>query len=84
MSVLLYGSIRFLKFEHDQRVTYVHIFFQYFEYVITSKNRNFCSRKRVEGERGHMMFFIKGEKYLKGGVDTMEDRMSQEKINEST
>ena len=30
MSVLLYGSIKFPKF--DQRVTDVHIFFQYFEY----------------------------------------------------
>ena len=30
MSVLLYGNIKFPKF--DQRVTDVHIFFQYFEY----------------------------------------------------
>ena len=31
-----------------------------------------------------MMFFIKWEKYLRGGIDTMEDMMSQENINEST
>ena len=30
------------------------------------------------------MFFIKWEKYLRGGIDTMEDMMSQENINEST
>ena len=32
MSILLYRSIKFPKFEHDQRVIYVHNFFQYFEY----------------------------------------------------
>ena len=32
MSVLLYRSIKFPKFEHDQKVIYVHNFFYYFEY----------------------------------------------------
>ena len=31
-SVLLYSSIKFPKFEQDQRVIYLHDFFQYFEY----------------------------------------------------
>ena len=31
-SVLLYWSIKFPKIEHDQRVIYLHDFFQYFEY----------------------------------------------------
>ena len=42
----------------------------------------FVPEKEWRGERTQDVF-IKGEKYLKGGVDTMEDRMSQEKINES-
>ena len=31
-SVLLYRSIKFPKFEQDQRVIYLHDFFQYFKY----------------------------------------------------
>ena len=31
-SVLLYRSIKFPKFEQDQRVIYLYDFFQYFEY----------------------------------------------------
>ena len=32
MSVLLYRSIKFPKFEHNQRVIYIHYFFKYLEY----------------------------------------------------
>ena len=32
MSVLLYWSIKFPKFEHDERAIYVKIFFLYFKY----------------------------------------------------